>query len=82
MTNNDDSNDRPIASSRARRPAISKSGGDTRRKDCSLRSIDRNDYLVATTLHELAKVNAHLKNLRVAAWLIIWLLIDLAAQLS
>lgn len=81
MTNNYNSHDYVIAPSGARRPWISKSKIATRGKGCSLRNIDHNNYLVVRTLHELAKANAHLQDLRTAAWLIIWLLIDLTARL-
>ncbi|GEP54239.1 hypothetical protein RSO01_14050 [Reyranella soli] len=82
MTDNDDSNDCLIAPSHTRRRAISKSRRANRKKDCVQRSMDSNHYLAERALHELAEANAYLKDVRAAAWLIMWLLIELAARLS
>jgi hypothetical protein len=43
----------------------------------TLRNLDRSRHLIASTVDELAKSNEHLKSLRVAAWLIVWLLVVL-----
>jgi len=45
-----------------------------------LGSLDRGRHLIGNAVDELIKANQHLKSLRVAAWLIVWLISLLAAR--
>jgi hypothetical protein len=50
---------------------------EEQRFSATLRNLVRSRHLIASTIDELAKSNEHLKSLRVAAWLIVWLLVVL-----
>ena len=39
------------------------------------RNLTRSRLLIASTVDELVKANTHLKSIRLAAWLAVWLLI-------
>jgi hypothetical protein len=44
-----------------------------------VRNLYRSRHLIASMLDEIVKANEHLRSLRIAAWLIVWLLIGAAA---
>jgi hypothetical protein len=52
---------------------------EEQRFNLALRNLYRSRHLIASALDELIKTNEHLKSLRTAAWLIVWLLIGLVA---